>query len=80
MSRKGAYLRGDAGSRAAPMTMADLDTTTPLPLARTRVMRWGAALLLAATALLLISAAALWARYGATVFFEMVTAGMAWCL
>lgn len=42
-------------------------------------MRWAVLFTSAGTALLLIAAVALWARYGTTVFFEMIAAGIAAC-
>lgn len=60
--------------------MADLETTGLSSVAqRATSMRWAVLFTSAGTALLLIAAVALWARYGTTVFFEMIAAGIAAC-
>lgn len=43
---------------------------------RSRVLAWGAGI---AGVLAVAAAIGLWARHGAVVFFEMLTAGLAYC-
>lgn len=43
---------------------------------RSRILAWGAGI---AGGLAVAAAIGLWARHGAVVFFEMLTAGLAYC-
>jgi len=68
-----AYLR----PMARPVSAPDHMVSTPPPKARAAsVIVWSAAVL---GALAVIAAAALWMYYGTTVFFEMISAGIAAC-
>lgn len=64
------------GAMAGPISAHDMLPKAPPKARAASVIVWSAAVL---GALAVAAAAALWAYYGTTVFFEMIAAGIAAC-